>query len=144
MRKKDEEHSTKLMRYALNILLGGAAALVICLLLLFFASICISQGLLKEQMRDQIIVASCVLGSFLGAMFAVCRCGSRGLIIGILSGVTFFLLLLTAGVLFFDSPTPGEGGIGLLCGALCGSAVAGLLGGRSRKKHHSKQKHTVK
>ena len=71
---------------------------------------------------------------------AVRRCGTRGLLVGLATGSVLFLLLLTVGVLFFQSMTPQSGGIGLLCGCLCGGAAAGLLRGGGKKRTTAKKK----
>ena len=79
-----------------------------------------------------------VPGGFAGAMTAVRRCGSRALIVGLAVGAVFFLLLLTVGVLLFESMSLEAGGLGLLCGGLCGGAAAGLMGSKPKKKRRKK------
>ena len=86
------------------------------------------------------VVVACVLGSFAGGVVAIRRCKARALLVGLAVGAVFFLLLLTVGVLFFETMTPEAGGIGLACGSLCGGAAAGILcggggkGGKGKKK----------
>ena len=86
----------------------------------------------------QMAVVRCVIGGFAGAMTAVRRCGSRALIVGLAVGAVFFLLLLTVGVLLFESMSLEAGGLGLLCGGLCGGAAAGLMGSKPKKKRRKK------
>ncbi len=135
MRKNEEEQGARLVRAMTRVILGGVAGLLFCLVLLLLCSIGISAGFLKESMMYQLVMVGCVAGGFLGGLSAVKRCRSRTLIIGLATGAVFFLLLLTAGVLFFKSVAPSEGGIGLLCASLFGGAVAGIMGGRPRRKH---------
>ena len=45
-----------------------------------------------------------------------------------------FLLLLTAGLLAYDTASVDQGGVGLLSACLCGGGIAGVLGGASKKK----------
>ena len=52
--------------------------------------------------------------------------------------IVFFLLLLTVGVLLFESMSLEAGGLGLLCGGLCGGAAAGLMGSKPKKKRRKK------
>lgn len=142
MRRNEEEQSAKLIRYVLGVLLGGAVALLACFLFLLMASIGISRGWISQDLMYQVTVVGCVLGGFIGGVTAVQRCGSRALVVGLLTGAVFFLLLLTVEIVFYKSAAPQEGGIGLLCGALCGGAAAGLLsrgGSRRAKKHRSKR-----
>ena len=125
MRKKEEEQGAKLIRCAMGLVLGGVLALAVCFAFLLCAAAAISGG--------------CVLGGFAGGILAVRRCGSRTLLVGLTTGAVFFLLLLTIGALCFASVSLEAGGIGLLCGALCGGAAAGLLGG-GRKKPTARKK----
>ena len=134
MRKNEEDQGAKLVRYVLGVLMGGGVALLACFLFLLLASVGISRGLVGEGLMYQMTIVGCVLGGFAGGMTAVRRCGSRALIVGLLTGAVLFLLMLTAGLLFFDAASPEEGGLGLLCGALCGGAAAGILGGKPAKK----------
>ena len=134
MRKNEEDQGAKLVRYVLGVLLGGAVALFTCFLFLLAAAVGISRGLLGEELMYQLTIVGCVLGGFIGGMTAVKRCGSRALIVGLLAGAVLFLFLLTVGILFYDTAAPEEGGLGLLCGALCGGAAAGILGGKPGKK----------
>lgn len=138
MRKTEEDQGTRLVRAMTNILLGGVVALAVCLMFLFLCSIGISGGWLQEGLMYQMAVVSCVIGGFAGAMTAVRRCGSRALIVGLAVGAVFFLLLLTVGVLLFESMSLEAGGLGLLCGGLCGGAAAGLTGSKPKKKRRKK------
>ena len=138
MRKTEEDQGTRLVRAMTNILLGGVVALAVCLMFLFLCSIGISGGWLQEGLMYQMAVVSCVIGGFAGAMTAVRRCGSRALIVGLAVGAVFFLLLLTGGVLLFESMSLEAGGLGLLCGGLCGGAAAGLMGSKPKKKRRKK------
>ena len=141
MRKKEEDQSARLIRCGLGVLLGGVIALAICCLFLLGCSVAISSGLAGEELRYQLTIVGCVLGGFGGGMFAVGQCGG-GLLTGLMVGAVLFLLLLTIGALFFETMTLEAGGIGLLCGGLCGGAAAGLLqsgkGKPSRKKHRKR------
>ena len=138
MRKTEEDQGTRLVRAMTNILLSGVVALAVCLMFLFLCSIGISGGWLQEGLMYQMAVVSCVIGGFAGAMTAVRRCGSRALIVGLAVGAVFFLLLLTVGVLLFESMSLEAGGLGLLCGGLCGGAAAGLMGSKPKKKRRKK------
>ena len=138
MRKTEEDQGTRLVRAMTNILLGGVVALAVCLMFLFLCSIGISGGWLQEGLMYQMAVVSCVIGGFAGAMTAARRCGSRALIVGLAVGAVFFLLLLTVGVLLFESMSLEAGGLGLLCGGLCGGAAAGLMGSKPKKKRRKK------
>ena len=140
MRKTEEDQAAKLLRYGVGIVVGGAAALAVCLLFLLAASVLISRGLLGDGLTYQLSIVGCVVGAFAGGMLAVRRCGRRTLIVGLCTGAVLFLLLLTVGVLFFETMSVEQGGIGLLCGGLCGGAAAGLLGGGKRSGGKKKRR----
>lgn len=134
MKKKEEEQSAKLIRCGMGLVLGGVAALAVCFVFLLVASAAISGGLAGEELMYQLTIVGCVLGAFAGGLLAVRRCGSRALIVGLTTGGVLFLLLLTIGALCFETVSLEAGGIGLLCGSLCGGAAAGILGGGGKKK----------
>lgn len=142
MRKGEEDQGTMLLRYGREVLLGGGLALATSLILLFLTAAAISKGLLSAGLREQVTVVACVLGSFSGGLFAVRRCPARGLFVGLTVGAVLFLLQLTLGLLIYEAPSLENGGLGALCGDLCGGAAAGILagGGKRRapkKKHRS-------
>ena len=76
-------------------------------------------------------LAVCLVFLFLCSV-GICR--SRTLVMGLCVGAVLFLLLLTAGLLFYPGMSIEEGGVGLLCACLIGGALAGLLGGKPKKK----------
>jgi len=134
MRKNEEDQGARLVHTMTRVLLGGLVGLLFCFVFLMICSVGISMGNISESLMYQLTVVGCVVGGFAGGMWAVGRCRSRTLIVGLATGCVFFLLLLTGGVLFFENMTPGNGGLGLLCGALCGGAASGIIGGKPKKK----------
>ncbi len=140
MRKSEDDQGVKLLRYGSEVMIGGLMALGISLLLLFLAAAGISGGLVSADLREQLSVVACVLGGFLGGLFAVRRCPTRGLFVGAAVGAVLFLLQLTLGLLFYDTPSLENGGVGLLCGDLCGGAAAGILGGGGRRPPQKKKR----
>lgn len=138
MRKGEEDQGAKLVRAMTGVLLGGVAALAVCLIFLLICSVGISSGWLSENGMYQMTVIGCVIGGFFGGTAAARRWRERKLLAALCAGGVFFLLLLTAGCLLFEDMSVENGGLGLLCGALCGSAVAGLLGTRPKKKRRKK------
>lgn len=134
MRKSEEDQSAVLLHYGKSVLLGGVGAMLLGLLLLFLAAAGISKGLLGAEQGYQITVISCIISSFCGGVFAVRSCPARGLFVGVAVGTVLFLLQLTLGILLYDTLSLENGGIGLLCGDLCGGAAAGILfrGGKKR------------
>lgn len=134
MRKMEEDQGTMLLRYGKAVLLGGLIAFIVSLALLFLFAAGVSRGMLDEGLRYQLTVVSCVLGSFTGGILAVRKCPARGLFVGLAVGGVLFLIQLTLGLLFFERVALESGGVGLLFGALCGGAAAGILSGGGKKK----------
>ncbi len=139
-RKTEEDQGTMVLRYGKAVLLGGAAAFALGLLLLLVAAMGVSKGLLDVGLRYQLTVVSCVLGSFIGGVFAVRSMPARGLFVGLAVGVVLFLLQLSLGLLLFEGFTLEGGGVGLLFGDLCGGAAAGILSGGGKRKKSGRSK----
>ena len=140
MRKTEDDQGALLLCYGKAILLGGAAAFGVGLALLFLAAVGISRGLLDAGLRYQLTVVSCVLGSFLGGVFAVRRSPARGLFVGLAVGAVLFLLQLSISLLLFEGFSLENGGLGLLFGDICGGAAAGILSGGGKRKKGGKAK----
>ena len=140
MGKREEDQGARLIRCGMGVLLGGILALAVCCLFLLGCSVAVSNGLVGEDLGYQFTIVGCVLGGFSGGLLAVKRCGC-GLLAGLGAGAVLFLLLLTVGTVCFESMSLQAGGVGLLCGALCGGAAAGLLaGGRGKKTPRKKRR----
>lgn len=134
MRKKEEEQGAKALRYMSCVLVAGVVALLLCFVFLCLCSFCISSGWISGEHMIQYTIAVCAFSSFLGGMLAVSRYRTKTLLVGVGTGAVLFLLLLTAGIIFFPSVSIENQGVGLLCAALFGGAFAGLLGGKQKKK----------
>lgn len=133
MRKEDEQGMWA-VKAMTQVLLGGAVATVTSLLFLFMCAVLISQGVLGQEHTNMAAVAACVVGSLVGGVVAVSRCKGRSMIVGLFTGVALFLILLTLGVLLYETVALEDGGVPLGCACLCGGALAGLFGARPKKK----------
>ena len=139
MGKREEDQGARRIRCGTGLLLGGMLALAVCCLFLLGCAAAVSGGLAGEELGYQFTIVGCVLGGFCGGLFAVRQCGG-GLLAGLGAGTVLFLLLLTVGALCFESMSLQAGGIGLLCGCLCGGAAAGLFSGRGKKRPTRKKR----
>ena len=68
---------------------------------------------------------------WLGTMCGMLKGGALAFLTAV---AILFLLLLTAGFLFYESADLRNGGLGLLLSCGCGGALAGVLGGNPKKK----------
>lgn len=142
MRKNEEDWGTILLRYGKAALLGGIVAFLVSVVCLLLASVGISQGLLGPDLRYQVAVASCVVGAFGGTAMMVARKNSgMGALLGAGVGCVQFFAMLALGLLIYDTASPGNGGMGLFLGGLCGGTVAGVLLGRGKKGTSKKRRH---
>jgi len=134
MRKKEEDNGVQALKYMSCILLSGVVALLLCFVFLCLCSFFVSNGWISSKHIIKYTIAVCAISSFLGGVFAVARYRCKTLLLGVGTGLVLFLLILAAGIVFFPSTSIENQGIGLLCAALFGGALAGLLGGKQKKK----------
>ena len=139
MKKRDrhpEEMGGKWIDALCDLLKGGALAGMAAILTLLLCAVLVSAGLLRERWMDGAVLAVCVIGALTGGLYAVRKIGRRTLLVGLGVGCVLFFLLLTAGLLAYDTTSVDQGGAGLLVACLCGGGIAGLLGsgGTSKKK----------
>lgn len=139
MAKREEEQRIQLLQYGKAVLLGGILAFLCSITFLFLISFLISEGKINTSLQYQLSVIVTVLGSLIGGVVAVQRNRDKRFIVGFSVGIVLFLLQLTFGLLCYDSFTLENGEIGLLCGALCGGAAAGILSSGRRKKSSHKR-----
>ena len=137
MRKRErrqEDPGSQWINAMCDLLKGGVLAGVVAILALLLCAGLVSAGLLRERWMEGTVLAVCVLGALSGGLYAARRIGRRTLLAGLGVGCVLFLLLLTAGLLAYDTASMEQGGTGILCACLCGGGIAGVLGGASKKK----------
>ena len=123
---KREEAESPWLGTMCGMLKGGALA--------FLCALAVSNRWLGQGMMDSAVMAACALGALAGGLLAVRQGRGRSLLMGFGAGLILFLLLLTAGFLFYESADLRNGGLGLLLSCGCGGALAGVLGGKPKKK----------
>ena len=137
MKKRDrrqEEPGKQWIDSMCDLLKGGAVAGVVTILALLIGAVLVSAGVLRERWMSGAVLSVCVLGAFVGGLYAIGKIGSRSLLVGLGVSCVLFLLLLTAGLLAYDTTSMEQGGAGILCACLCGGGIAGILGSRPKKK----------
>ncbi len=122
----------------MGFLQGGLLALGVYLLGLLLLAFLMVKGTLPERSAFPVVAVLCVLAVFCGGMVAARRSPWGTLPAGLLCAVLFAVVLAAVGTAFWQGITwTGHGGILLLC-ALGGGGLAGLLGGRKRRKRKRK------
>lgn len=128
---KREEAESPWLGTMCGMLKGGALAFLTAVAILFLCALAVSNRWLGQGMMDSAVMAACALGALAGGLLAVRQGRGRSLLMGFGAGLILFLLLLTAGFLSADLR---NGGLGLLLSCGCGGALAGVLGGKPKKK----------
>ena len=137
---KAEERGTNAVQMATGVALGGLLALGVALMILLAGAVAVSNGVLKEDSRSQLTAAACVLGCLAGGLLACSRWRSKRLLGGLAAGAVCWLLILAVGLLMSDEAQLGLQALAELACCLCGGALAGIMGGRKRKKRPAARK----
>lgn len=117
---------------------GGALALGVYLAGLLFLALLLVRGTLPEGSAFPVVAALCVLAVFCGGLTAARQSPWGTLSAGLLCAALFAAVLAAVGTAFWQGITwTGHGGALLLC-ALAGGVLAGLLGGRRKKRRKRK------
>lgn len=132
--RRQEESGNQWISAMCELLKGGVLAGVAAILALLLCAVLVSSGVLRERWMDGAVLAVCVAGALTGGLYAVRKIGSRTLLVGLGVGLILFLLLLTAGLLAYETASIEQGGVGILCACLCGGGIAGVLGRGAKKK----------
>lgn len=132
--KKPEDPGAVWLSTMCRLLKGGALAVVMAALGLVVCSLLVSGGVMGERLIGRGVLAICVVSSLAGGLLAVHRLERGTLLAGLGVGGILFLLLLTAGFLLYEDASISNGGVPILIACCCGGAIAGVLGGRPRKK----------
>lgn len=132
---KREEAESPWLGTMCGMLKGGALAFLTAVAILFLCALAVSNRWLGQGMMDSAVMGGLVpWGALAGGLLAVRQGRGRSLLMGFGAGLILFLLLLTAGFLFYESADLRNGGLGLLLSCGCGGALAGVLGGKPKKK----------
>ncbi len=132
--RKQEEPGSPWVSAMCILLKGGVLAGVVAMAALLLCAALVSAGLLRERWMDGAVLAVCVAGAVSGGLYAALKLRDRAMLMGPGVGCVLFLLLLTAGLLAYDTSSLEQGGAGILCACLCGGAIAGILGRKPKKK----------
>lgn len=132
--KRQEHTENQWLATMCQLLKGGAIAAVISVVALLLGAFLVSAGVLRESMMNGTVLATCVLGAFIGGLLIVRRTAGPTLLLGLGVAAIQFLLLLTVGYLMYENASIEHGGMANLCACCCGGAMAGILGRRRTKK----------
>lgn len=136
-KRREEPQGTAWLWSMLNLLRAGALGVAVAMLVLAGAAIMISAGVLENGRGAGAVVAACLLGGFVGGVYAVRQRKGGALPVGLGVGTVMFLLLLSAGAVLYDA-LPVTQSMGAVAGAcLCGGGLAGLLAGKPKKKRRA-------
>lgn len=132
--RRQEETGSQWINAMCELLKGGVLAGVVTIAALLLCAVLVSVGAVREQWLEGAVLACCVVGAMAGGLYAVRRLYGRTLLTGAGVGMILFLLLLTAGLLAYDTASVEQGGAEILCACLCGGTISGIFGRRPKKK----------
>lgn len=132
--RRQEEHGAPWLAAMCQLLKGGILSAAVGVAALFLCAALVSAGVLREGLMDSGVLAACVAGGLVGGLYAVRKVGVRTLLVGLGAGFVQFLLLLSLGFLLYEGASLANGGLHILCACAGGGAIAGILGGRPKKK----------
>lgn len=132
--KRQEEPNSTWMGLMCAVMKGSLAAFVLALGLLFACSAAVSAGWFRQAVVDRAPMVVCVLSAFLGGCVSIRRRREFSLPVGLGTGIGLFCLLLAIGVLLYEQAPIPESVPNILCACLCGGALAGIMGRKSKKK----------
>ena len=131
---KHEEQVVSFLPGMISLLLGGGVALASAVMLLLAGSCLLSGGMIAQSHEPQLVVAVVLASAVIGGMTAKRGWNHRKVIAGILSGLVFYLLLVVIGLLFYSGFNATQYGVGNLVAAVCGGAMAGMMGGAQGRR----------
>ncbi|MGI6498082.1 MAG: TIGR04086 family membrane protein [Oscillospiraceae bacterium] len=134
---KEKREQTHLIDTFWRMVFGGGLGLAVCLFLLGIAALGISKGWLPAAMLSRVCVVGCFIGGFFGGLLALRGGQGKTLLVGLGTGLVFFLFLLVAGVILYRNISPLETGWNLLASALIGGALSGLVAARPKRRKYS-------
>lgn len=132
--RKAETQGAGAVEMTAAVLLGGLLALGVELVILLLGSVAVSKGILKDSVGTQLTAIACVVGCLIGGRLVCSRWKSQRLLAGLAAGGVCFVLILAVGMMTSDSFELGLQGLIELAACLCGGAIAGLFGGKKKKK----------
>ena len=133
-KKREEPQGAVWLSGVLNLLRAGGLGVAAALVVLGVAAAMISFGWIDYERGGGAVVAACLLGGFLGGVFAVGKRRGAALVAGLGAGAVMGLLLLLLGLVVYGA-RPAVGSVGTVLGAcLCGGGLAGVLTGKPKKR----------
>ena len=134
---KENQEQARPMDVFLRMVFGGLLGLAVCLLILIFGAAAASKGILPAGLLSRICLGGCLAGGFSGGLLALRGGRGKTLLIGLGTGMIFFLFLLIAGVILYHNITPLETGWSIFVSAMIGGALSGLAAARPKKRKYS-------
>lgn len=134
---KERQEQARPMDLFLKMVFGGLLGLAVCLLVLILGAAAASKGVLPAGMLSRICLLGCLAGGFSGGRLALRGGQGKTLLIGLGTGMVFFLFLLMAGVILYHDITPLETGWSIFVSAAIGGILSGLAAARPKKRKYS-------
>ena len=125
MNQKEKKSESQLVQLVSSLMSGVLLAFGISVLLLFCAAHLVASGTLGETIAMNAEVASAV-GCFCGGVYTALSCRKRMLLLGVVTGVVYYVAWTIIGLLCYSDVAVLDG-VRNFVAAVIGGAAAGFL-----------------
>ncbi len=117
-----------------SLIKGSVLALTAALVLLLVGAAAVSGGWIGQNSMDRCVTVICVAAAMIGAVVSIKGSREVALPMGMGTGGILFLMLFVLGALLFEGAPAVQQIPTILCACLCGGAITGILGRKTKKK----------
>ena len=134
--RNQPRNETRLSRAVRSVLFGTAAAIVSCTVMLAICAFILSIRDMPHTAVVLLSIACTVVGAFVGSFVSARLMKENGLIVGLVTGVLFYLVVLLVNAVIGIAGT-GLFSVSRLVIILITAAIGGILGVNAKKKLHA-------
>ena len=127
---RNETQSTAasgLLQYTALMTAGAVTGLILTLAGLLLCAFLTAAGTIPESAMRFVTAVACAVGACVSGFLGAKSIGKRALVIGLVTGVVFFLILVILGALFLEGLFPKDGVVMILLASIIGAALGSVL-----------------
>ena len=126
MNQKEKKSESQLVQLVSSLMSGVLLAFGISVLLLFYAAHLVASGTLGETIAMNAEVIASAVGCFCGGVYTALSCRKRMLLLGVVTGVVYYVAWTIIGLLCYSDVAVLDG-VRNFVAAVIGGAAAGFL-----------------
>ncbi len=126
MNQKEKKSETQLVQVVSSLMSGVILAFGISILLLFLAAHLVASGTLGETVALNAEVVASGIGCFCGGLYAALSCRKRMLLLGVTTGIIYYVAWVIIGFVCYSS-VEALAGVRNLIAAVIGGGMAGFI-----------------